>query len=87
MIPADRGLAAHKDDSYGCCVICREWVPGTDEDMVTVQWPCAVVRIAALRAALDSIPNPTNRDTYEEGWLDALARCRAALAAQEADHD
>jgi hypothetical protein len=43
--------------------------------------------IVALRAALDSVPNPTDRDTYEEGWLDAMARCRAALAAQEADHD
>lgn len=36
-------------------------------------------READVLTALDSIPVPTVRDTYEEGWIDAMARVRAAL--------
>jgi len=36
----------HEDDSYGSCVICRSYVPHTDEEIVLVPWPCAAAREA-----------------------------------------
>lgn len=45
-------LAAHQDDSYGNCVICKEYVPHTDDESFAVAFPCAVVRLAALSEAV-----------------------------------
>jgi hypothetical protein len=42
----------HEDDSYGACTICREWVPHTEDEYVTVPFPCAVVRADKAEAAL-----------------------------------
>lgn len=38
----------HIDDSYGACVVCREWVPNTDDEYRLVPWPCPTVRLARL---------------------------------------
>lgn len=36
---------AHEDD--GGCVVCREWVPGTDDVYVRIPFPCPTARLAA----------------------------------------
>ena len=45
----------HEDDSYGACVICREYVPHTDDDTTLVAWPCPTVRLAAAEAEIKQI--------------------------------
>ena len=44
----------HADDSYGACVICREYVPHTDDETVGVAWPCPTVRLERLRSLAKS---------------------------------
>jgi hypothetical protein len=44
-------FAAHQDDSYGSCTICKEYVPYTDDESFAVRFPCAVVQLAESRAA------------------------------------
>lgn len=65
MTDTDR-LAAHKDDSYGNCIICREWVPHTDDEYVLVEFPCPTVLLAAEReriaAAVKGLPSPWKLD-------------------------
>lgn len=75
----------HVDDSYGACVVCREYVPHTDDETTAVAFPCAPVR---LRAALAPRPPETadpcpcgrgerghapvrERETADAGALDA----------------
>ena len=40
----------HEDDSYGSCVLCRQYVPHTDEDYTLVPWPCPTARLHAAEA-------------------------------------
>jgi hypothetical protein len=46
----------HEDDSYGDCVICREWVPHTDDEYRGVAFPCPTVRLARAEAAVPDDP-------------------------------
>lgn len=40
-----QGHAGHADDSYGGCVICREYVPHTDDEYIQVRFPCPAYRL------------------------------------------
>ena len=42
----------HEDDSYGACVVCREYIPHTDDETRLVPFPCAVALLeqAAIRS-------------------------------------
>ena len=44
----------HVDDSYGGCVICRLYIPHTDDETRMVSYPCAVVREAELKQELEA---------------------------------
>ena len=69
--PCQSDLACYRDDGHT-----------GDHAYPTPQTvPLPVAATPAPLDVLDSIPNPTNRDTYEEGWLDAMARVRAATPA------
>ena len=41
--------AEHLDDSYGGCVICRYYIPHTDDEYVSVPYPCPTVRLSGLQ--------------------------------------
>jgi hypothetical protein len=60
--PRDPTVEDHEDDSYGACVICREYRPHTDEEFNLVRFPCAVVRLAALATRIDAY------DFAQCGW-------------------
>lgn len=44
--PSTVPFEAHEDDSYGQCVVCRVYVPHTDEEYLTEPFPCPTVRLA-----------------------------------------
>ncbi len=45
----------HADDGYGQCTICREYVPHTDDEVMSVPFPCAVVRLDAERERMKGL--------------------------------
>jgi hypothetical protein len=51
-------LSDHEDDSYGACVICREYVPHTDDEFLGVRFPCPTVRLAAIEVAAPPAATP-----------------------------
>lgn len=48
------GHGQHEDDSYGACVLCREYVPHTDDETVLVNWPCPSERLRVNHAELQT---------------------------------
>lgn len=54
VIPSHADQAAieadHVDDSYGTCVVCRLWVPHTDDETVGVPWPCPAAALSDAEA-------------------------------------
>lgn len=50
-------ISEHQDDSYGSCVVCREYVAHTDDDHRLVAWPCPTVRLRAALAAPAPAPD------------------------------
>ena len=72
-------IELHVDDSYGSCVICREWVPGTDDEHVTVAWPCAPALLDAARADAEAA-----MDHIAEVLRQAIASGDAARAREKA---
>jgi hypothetical protein len=77
----------HEDDSYGDCIICREWVPHTDDDHVKVRFPCAVVRADKAEAALAAASADAERLAEALG-SDEDGYCRECkLMVYEWEHD
>jgi hypothetical protein len=86
----------HEDDSYGACTICREWVPHTEDEYVTVPFPCAVVRADKAEAALAALADANHadeqtfyrvkaeRDKAEAALDSAQARARSTMVLYQA---
>ena len=75
----------HADDSYGSCVLCRKYVPHTDDDTVKVAWPCPAARLAAKDAEIAALKAEVERlrAALEKGPHGYKCRCTMTVTAGE----